>query len=65
MFFFRFIIYSVIFYFFYSILKKILFFLKSNSGNSDVNITYKKNNIRKSQKRDIVDADFEEIKDKK
>ena len=49
----------------YSIIKKIMMFLKSNSDSSDINTNYNRNHIKKSKKRDIVDADFEEIKDKK
>jgi len=63
--FFRLIIYTVIFYFFYSIIKKIMMFLKSNSDSSDINTNYNRNHIKKSKKRDIVEANFEEIKDKK
>ena len=42
-----------------------MMFLKSNSDSSDINTNYNRNHIKKSKKRDIVEADFEEIKDKK
>lgn len=58
------LIYFVIVYFIYSILKRIMFFLKMNN-KSDLNTNYKRNGKKRNEKREIIEADFEEIKDEK
>ncbi|GAB4129020.1 MAG: hypothetical protein Fur0015_02820 [Ignavibacteriales bacterium] len=63
--FFRFIFYSILFYFIISIIRKIKIYLNTPSKNHDVNTNYKRNDFRKAEKRDVVEADFEEIKEKK
>lgn len=60
----RFLIYLIIFYFFYAVLKKILLYFKS-INNQDLNTNYKRNPTKRKEKREIVEADFEEINDKK
>lgn len=60
----RFLFYLIIFYFFYAVLKKILLYFKS-INNQDLNTNYKRNSTKRKEKREIVEADFEEINDKK
>jgi len=41
-----------------------MIFLKMNN-KSDLNTNYKRNGKKRNEKREIIEADFEEIKDEK
>ena len=60
----KFLFYLFIIYLFYSILKKIMHIIKS-ANNHDMNTNYSRNQKRRTEKREIIEADFEEIKEKK
>ena len=63
----RFIIYVILFYLVYRLIKVVIRIINGSYQPNDRNINYsEKNNNRKNnyniQKKDIVDADFKEIK---
>lgn len=63
--FFRFIFYSILFYLIISLLRKIKIYIKNSSKNSDINTNYKRSDFRKAQKREIIDAEYEDLDKKK
>lgn len=61
----RFIFYGIIFYFFFKLIKAIFKIFEQKQDKQDarknMNTNYKKNGHSKIEKKDIIDADFEEI----
>ena len=62
----RIILFAVVFYFIFKMIKAIIRIFSENSKEKDtfVNTNYKRNQRSKIDKKDVIDADFEELDDK-
>jgi len=61
----RFIIYSVALYFLMKAVKIVIIYFKQMQNKDKPNVTQKGPSNNRVNKRDIIDADFEEISDDK
>ena len=61
----RFILYSLAFYFLMKAIKIVIIYFKQIKNKDNPNVTQNNSSNNRVNKRDIIDADFEEIHDKK